>query len=117
MIAREPLADGDSPAHLLIAIFSVLVAVILRAVTGWSAPLHAWIVLAALVDALLVAHAGVRAMLLAARRHWRDALRALSLAAALGVTAVVLMTLGHAHPITLEDAPVDDASSTAAGAR
>ena len=119
MIAREPLADDaqDGPAHLLIAIFSVLVAVILRAVTGWSAPLHAWIVLGGFVDVLLAAHAGVRVVLLAARRHWRDAIRALSLAAVLGVTAAALVTLGRAHPVTLEDAPIDDASSTAAGTR
>ena len=117
MIAYEPLADDDRSAHLLIAIFSALVAVILRAVTGWSAPLHAWIVLAGFVDVLLAAHAGVRALLLAARRHWRGALLALSLAAVLGVTAVALMKLGHAHPVTLEDAPVDDAPSAEAGAR
>ena len=107
MIAREPVAgDGDWwTAHVLIAIFVLLVAVILRAVPGWSAPLHVWIALAGLVD--------VRA----SRGRWRDALGALLLAATLAAAAVTLMKYGRSHLVTLEDAPADEAPSLAAGAR
>ena len=118
MIAREPLAgDGDWwTAHVLIAIFVALVAAILRAVPGWSAPLHVWIALAGFVDVLLAAHAGARAAVRAARGRWRDALGALLLAATLVAAAVTLMKAGRVHPVTLEDAPAD-VSSAAAGAR
>ena len=110
MIARKALA-GDRDwwmAHVLIALFGVLVAAILRAVPGWSAPLHVWIALAGCVIALLCAHAGVRAAVFALRRHGRDALFALLLAAALGLTATALTRFGRAHVVTLDDAPVDD---------
>ena len=119
MIAREP-ASADAEwwtAHLLIAVFATLVAVILRAIPGWSAPLHVWIVLAGLVDALLAAHAGARAGLRALRGRWREALGALLLATALVAAAVTLMKVGHARLVTLEDAPVDDAPSAAVGTR
>ena len=119
MIAREPVAgDGDWwTAHVLIAIFVLLVAVILRAVPGWSAPLHVWIALAGLVDVLLAAHAGARAGVRASRGRWRDALGALLLAATLAAAAVTLMKYGRSHLVTLEDAPADEAPSLAAGAR
>ncbi|MCK9688822.1 hypothetical protein [Scleromatobacter humisilvae] len=119
MIAREPAAgDGDWwTAHVLIAIFVALVAVILRAVPGWSAPLHAWIALAGVVDLLLAAHAGARASVRAARGRWREALGALLLAAALVAAAATLMKVGHAHPATLEDASAAEAPPAAAGAR
>lgn len=116
MIAREPVnVDRDWwMAHVLIAGFGVLVAAILRAVPGWSAPLHAWITLAGGVNALLAAHAGMRAGALALRRRARDALAALLLAAALGLAATALMKFGRAHALTLEDAPVDETSATGA---
>ena len=119
MIARQTLADdGDWwTAHVLVAIFMMLVAVILRAVPGWSAPLHVWITFAAVVDLLFAAHAGARASLRAARGRWREAAGALMLAAVLAAAAATLMQAGRAHPVTLEDAPIDDASSTAADAR
>ncbi len=110
MIAREArVGDRDWwMAHVLIAIFGVLVAAILRTVPGWSAPLHAWIALAGGVIALLATHAGIRAGALALRRCGRGALVALLLAAALGVAATALVKYGRAHVVTLEDAPVDD---------
>ena len=114
MIAREAGA-GDLDwwmAHVLIAIFGVLVAAILRAVPGWSAPLHVWIALAGGVIALLAAHAGIRAGALALRRRGRDAFVALLLAAALGVAATALVKYGRAHAVTLEDAPIDDTPAT-----
>ena len=95
--------------HALIAIFCALVAAILRAVPGWSAPLHAWITLAALAIASLAAHAGLRAGALAIRRRGRGALLALLLAAGLGVAAAILMKYGRAHTVTLEDSPSDEA--------
>jgi hypothetical protein len=117
VIARETLADdGDWwAAHVLIAIFVLLVAVMLRAVPGWSTPLHVWIAFAAIVDVLLATHAGARASLRAARGRWRDAVGALLLAAMLVAAAAVLMKAGRAHPISLEDAPLDEPSSPAAG--
>ncbi len=109
-MAREARA-GDRDwwmAHVLIVIFVVLVAAILRAVPGWSAPLHAWIALAGGAISLLAAHACIRAGAFALRSRSRDALVALLLAATLGVAATALMTYGRAHTVTLEDAPVDD---------
>lgn len=82
-------------AHVLIALFVVLVAAILRVVPGWSAPLHAWIALAAFVVAILAAHAAGTAVAWAARRRWRAALLALALAAGLGVAVGGLMLFGH----------------------
>ncbi len=119
MTTRKASADdGDWwTAHVLIAIFVMLVAVILRAVPGWSAPLHVWITFAAIVDVLLAAHAGARASLRAAHGRWREAAGALLLAALLVGAAAVLTKAGRAHPVTLEDTAADDASSTAVGAR
>jgi len=88
--------DGDWwMAHVLIALFVVLVAAILRVVPGWSAPLHVWIALAAFVVAVLAAHAGGTAVSAALRRRWRGALLGLALAAGLGVAAGGLMLFGH----------------------
>ena len=110
MIARESAnADRDwwTP-HMLITLFCTLVAAILRAVPGWSAPLHAWIALASFAIALLGVHAGARAGAFSLRRRGRDALIALLLAAGLGVAASTLMKYGRAHAITLEDSPIDE---------
>ena len=114
MIARESAnVDRDwwTP-HVLIAIFCALVAAILRAVPGWSAPLHAWIALAGFAIALLGVHAGARAGAFGLRRRGRDALVALVLAAALGIAASVLMAYGRTHAITLEDSPIDEPPAT-----
>ena len=118
-MARETrVDDGDWwMAHVLIAIFVLLVAVILRVVPGWSAPLHVWITFAAIVDILLAAHAGARASLRAARGRWREGTGALMLAAVLVAAAALMMKAGRLHPFALEDAPVDDVSSTPATAR
>lgn len=97
MSAHEtPVADQDWwMAHVLIALFALLVAAILRVVPGWSAPLHVWIALAAFVVALLAAHAAWRAVTSSVRRRWRAALLGLALAAGLGVSACGLMLFGH----------------------
>ena len=95
--------------HVLIAIFCTLVAAILRAVPGWSAPLHAWIALAGFAIALLGVHAGARAGAFAVRRRGRDAALALLLAAGLGLAAATLMKYGRTHAITLQDSPLDEA--------
>lgn len=97
MSAREPaLPDRDWwAAHVLIASFGVLVALILVVVPGWSAPLHAWVTLAAFVIGVLACHAAVRAAGSAWRREWRAALFGLALAAALGVSALGLLLFGH----------------------
>ena len=103
-------ADADQDwwtPHVLIATLGLLVALILRLVPGWSVPLHAWITLTGLVLAPLVAHAGIRAGRLATRARWRDALRALLLAAALGAAAALLMKYGRSHLVTLDDTPLD----------
>ncbi|MFL6625843.1 MAG: hypothetical protein ACJ8G1_05280 [Vitreoscilla sp.] len=90
------LADRDWwAAHVLIAIFGVLVAAILVAVPGWSAPLHAWVALAALVTGVLACDACVRAVRCAARRQWHAALLGLALAAGLGTCGAGLMLFGH----------------------
>ena len=97
MSVRGPaLADGDWWApHVLIAAFVVLVAAILFAVPGWSAPLHAWIVLAAFVVGVLAVHAAGRAAASAARRRWRVALHALLLAAGLAAAAAGMLHGGR----------------------
>jgi hypothetical protein len=95
--AREAsLADRDWwRAHVLIALFVMLVAAILRVVPGWSAPLHAWIALAAFVVGVLAAHAAGRSVASAARRRWRAALLGLALASGLGVAAAGLLAFGR----------------------
>jgi hypothetical protein len=97
-MSREAQADQDwwTP-HVLIAIFGLLVAAMLRAMLGWSAPLHAWIALAAFVIAALAAHAAWHAGVCAWRRQWRGALLGAGLACALGATAAGMMRLGWAH--------------------
>jgi hypothetical protein len=97
MSARDAApADGDWwMPHVLIALFVMLVAAMLRLVPGWSAPLHAWIALAAFVVAVLAVHAGARAIAWAMRRRWRAALLGLTLAAGLGVAAGGLMAFGR----------------------
>jgi hypothetical protein len=90
------LADGDWWApHVLIAAFVVLVAAILFAMPGWSAPLHAWIVLAVFVVGVLAAHAAGRAGASARRRRWRAALLALLLAAGLVAAAAGMLHVGR----------------------
>jgi hypothetical protein len=90
------VADSDWwMAHVLIALFVVLVAAILRVVPGWSAPLHAWIALAAFVVGVLAAHAAGRSVASAARLRWRAALLGLLLATGLGVAAGALMVFGR----------------------
>jgi hypothetical protein len=97
--ARGPGAGDASwwTGHLLVAVFGLLVAAILRAVPGWSAPLHAWIALTSLVIALLAVHAGSRAVACAIRRDTRAALLALLLAVGLGGSAAILIGHGHSH--------------------
>ena len=115
MSAREIVDDRDwwTP-HVLVVIFGALVAAILAAVPGWSAPLHAWLALAALVIALLALQAGARAVACAAARRWREAGLALLLAAALGASAAVLMKCGRSHMTTIDEA-VTPAPTVAAG--
>ncbi len=96
--------------HALITLFGALVAAILRAVPGWSAPLHVWITLSAFVIALLAVHAGVHAGMFAWQRHLRDAMLAVLLAAALGTAAAALIRYGRTHLVTLQDAPIDETS-------
>ena len=105
MSAREIAGDRDwwTP-HVLIALFGVLVAVILAAVPGWTAPLRAWTMLAGIVFAALAAHACTRAVTCALRRSWRDVLIALLLAAALGASTALLMKYGRSRMATLDDA-------------
>jgi hypothetical protein len=116
--AREIVGDRDwwTP-HVLIAIFCVLVAAILAAVPGWKAPLHAWIALAGLVIALFAVHAGARSLGCVARRRWRSAVVALLLAAALGVSAAALMTYGHSHTTTIDEAMAPAPTVAAGSAR
>jgi len=108
--AREPApADRDWwAAHVLIAVFGVLVAAILVAVPGWWAPLHVWITLAAFAIALLAVHAIWRAAASAWRRRWRGALLGGSLALGLGIAASGLLLLGHRMPMSADD-PFADA--------
>ena len=95
MRAREP-ADRDWwAAHVLIASFGVLVAAILVAVPGWSAPLHAWVALAGFVIAVSACHAAIRAIASGWRRQWRAALLGLALAVGLGLASAGLMGVGH----------------------
>ncbi|HYP31293.1 MAG TPA: hypothetical protein VES00_05460 [Burkholderiaceae bacterium] len=97
MSSRGPaLADGDWWApHVLIAAFVVLVAAILLAVPGWSAPLHAWIALAAFVIGVLALHAAGRAGASAWRRRWRAALLAVLLSAGLAAAAAAMLHVGR----------------------
>jgi len=112
MSAPDAVADRDWwTAHVLIAIFCALVAAILAAVPGWSAPLHAWNALAACMLAMLAVHAAARAIARALRRSWRDAAIALSVAGALIGSAAVLAGYGRSSMT-----PCDDAlASTATG--
>ena len=90
-------ADGDWwVAHLLVAVFVLLVAAILRAVPGWSAPLHAWIAVAAFAIGAAAVHAAARAAASAWRLRWRAALVGVLLAAGLGAAASGLLLSGHA---------------------
>ena len=100
--------------HVSIAIFCALVAAILRAVPGWSMPLHVWITLAAFAIAVLAAHAGLRAALAAAHRRWRGAAFALALAAGLVVAAVALLMFGRRIDVTLGEDVFGDAPVAAA---
>ena len=94
MSAHDAFVDRHRwTAHILIAIFCALVATILAAVPGWSAPLHAWTALAACMLAMLAVHAAAWAIARALRRGWRDAAIALSVAAALIASAAVLAEL------------------------
>jgi hypothetical protein len=111
-------ADGDWwMAHVLVAVFVLLVAAILRAVPGWSAPLHAWIALAGVVIALLGVHASARAIGGVARRRWRSAGAALLQAAALGAAATVLVTHGHARVTMIDEAMSPESTADAGSAR
>ena len=105
MSAREIGDDRDwwTP-HALIALFGALVAAILAAVPGWSAPLRAWIALAAFIGAVLAAHAGVRAVVCAVRRRWQGVLLALLVAMALGTSVAMLMKYGRSRVVTVDDA-------------
>ena len=90
-------------APVLIALFVTLVAVILRVVPGWSAPLHAWVTLAAFVTGVLACHAGMRTVRGAWLRQWRAALSGLVLAAGLAACAVGLMLFGHWRHAAADD--------------
>jgi hypothetical protein len=81
--------------HVLIALFALLVAAILRVVPGWSAPLHAWIAIAAFVVGVLAVHAAGTSVASALRARWRAASLGLALAAGLGVAAGGLMLYGQ----------------------
>ena len=119
MSPREATA-GDRDwwmAHVSIALFGVFVAALLGSVPGWSVPLHAWIVLAAFVIALLAAHAGARAAACAMQRRWRRVATALLLAAALVASAAMLMRYGRSHMTTLEDAMLPPLPVAGDGAR
>ena len=90
------LADRDWwMGHVLIALFVMLVAAILRVVPGWSAPLHAWVTLAASVVAVLAGHAALRGVASGWRRQWGAALLGLALAAGLGLASVGLLGFGR----------------------
>lgn len=111
MTVHEPAnADRDwwTP-HVLIAIFCALVAAILRAVPGWSMPLHAWITLAVFAIAALAAHAGLRAALAVAHRRWCGVAFALALAAGLVVAAMALLMFGRPLDVTLGEDVFGDA--------
>ena len=115
---QVPAPDRDWWApHVLVAVFGVLVAAILGAVPGWSAPLHAWITLAAIVIAALAAHAGVRAAAWAVRRRWRGAVLALLLAAALGGAASGMLMFGRWFKAAGEDAFAQARSPSARSVR
>ena len=103
--------------HVLVVIFGALVAAILAAVPGWSAPLRAWIALAGVVIVLLSVHAGWRAVGCAARRSWRSAGVALLLAAALGAAAAMLMIYGHSRMTTIDEAMSPEPTSAPGSAR
>jgi len=116
---REPaLPDGDWwMAHLLIAIFVLLVAAILRAVPGWTAPLHAWIALAAFVVGALAAHAAARAAASAWRRRWRAVLVGVLLASGLGAVASGLLSFGNGMPVAGDDPLPDTSAHVGKGSR
>jgi hypothetical protein len=119
MSAREPaLQDRDWwTAHVLIAIFGVLVAAILVAVPGWSAPLHAWITLAAFVIGVLAGHAALRAGHSAWRRQGRAALLGGALAGGLGLAAAGLLLIGHWSRTAADDLFVETPAPTVKAAR
>lgn len=113
MSVPDALPDRDWwPAHVLFAIFCALVAAILAAVPGWSAPLHAWNALAACMLAMLAVHAAARAIARALRRGWREAAIALSVAAALIGSAALLAAYGR-----YSKAPCDEALTSSATGR
>ena len=116
MIGRKPVnGDGDWwSAHVLIPIFALLVAVILRAVPGWSAPLHAWIALSAFVVGMLAAHAAKRAAGAAWQRHWRGAAFGLALALGLIVAVAALLMSGRRTGVTIGEDVFSDAPIAAA---
>jgi len=97
MRAHEPpLVDRDWwAAHTLVASFGVLVAAMLVVVPGWSAPLHAWVTLAAFVNGVLSCHAAARAFNAGRRREWRAAMLGLTLAAGLAAASAGLLGLGR----------------------
>ena len=103
--------------HVLLMLFGVLVAAILAAVPGWSAPLRVWIALDSLVVAGLSADAAARAVACAARRRWNGAVVALLLALALGASAALLAKYGHSRLPTLDDAMTQPAPFDAGPAR
>ena len=108
------LADRDWwMGHVLIALFVMLVAAILRVVPGWSAPLHVWIALAALVVGVLALHAAGRGIACAARCRWRAALFGLALAAGLGTATSGLMLYGHRIGLSGNAVVFDDPAGVA----
>jgi hypothetical protein len=116
VIAHEP-ANSDRDwwtLHVLIAIFGTLVAAILRAVPGWSAPLHAWIMLTGLVVGAVAAHAAVRAACAAWQRRWRGAAFGSALAVGLIVTAAALLVFGRRINVTVGEEVFSDAPVAAA---
>jgi len=111
---REPAPqarDGWEP-HVLVALFCALVAAILVLVPGWSAPLHAWIALAAFVLVVLAAHAMGRTIASAWRRRWRAMFAGGLLAAGLIATALALLLFGHRYQPAVDD-PFADARAIA----
>ena len=103
--------------HALVVVFGALVAAILAAVPGWSAPLHAWIALTGVVSMLLTVHAGARAVARAACGRWRGAAISLLLAGALGASGVLLMKVGPARMTTLDEAMSPAPAESAGSAR